>query len=112
MSLPTPRSVFVYADGNVAVVRGHHEQSDPLLALNGEQPTHVYHVRAAGDVAALRQALIDSVENERRGNAMPQYVLTIGEQADLNLHRLAQRLGISEVDVLRNAINTYSTLKK
>jgi 23S rRNA A2030 N6-methylase RlmJ len=43
---------------------------------------------------------------------VPRYSLSIGEQADLNLHRLAQELHLSEVDVLRNAINTYATVKR
>lgn len=43
---------------------------------------------------------------------MPRYTLSVTEQADLNLHRLAQELGIPEVDVLRHAINTYATLKR
>jgi hypothetical protein len=42
---------------------------------------------------------------------VPRYTLSVTEQADLNLHRLAQELNISEVDVLRHAINTYATLK-
>lgn len=43
---------------------------------------------------------------------MPRYTLTIGEQADLALHRLALELNQKEVDVLRNAINTYATLRR
>jgi hypothetical protein len=38
---------------------------------------------------------------------VPRYTLSVTEQADLNLHRLAQELNIPEVDVLRHAINTY-----
>jgi hypothetical protein len=43
---------------------------------------------------------------------MPRYTLSVSEEADINLHRLASELGIKEVDVLRNAINTYATLKR
>jgi hypothetical protein len=43
---------------------------------------------------------------------VPRYTLSVTEQADLNLHRLAQELDIPEVDVLRHAINTYATIKR
>jgi hypothetical protein len=43
---------------------------------------------------------------------VPRYTLSVTEQADLNLHRLAQELNIPEVDVLRHAINTYATIKR
>jgi hypothetical protein len=43
---------------------------------------------------------------------VPRYSLNVSEQADINLHRLALQLGITEVDVLRNAINTYATIKR
>jgi hypothetical protein len=45
-------------------------------------------------------------------HTVPRYTLSVTEQADLNLHRLASDLGIPEVEVLRHAINTYATIKR
>lgn len=41
-----------------------------------------------------------------------QYRLTLGEQADLTLNRLATENGQSVSEIMRNAINTYATLKR
>lgn len=103
---PTARTVLVYPNDTVVVVRGHHNINDPLLTVGGLQPHTAYYVMAGGDTDALRRALV-----EKEHNTVPDYLLSVGEQADINLHRLALRLGISEADVLRNAINTYATLK-
>lgn len=42
---------------------------------------------------------------------MPQtYKLTMGEQADITLNRLATERHTTVGEILRNAINTYATL--
>lgn len=43
---------------------------------------------------------------------MASYILTIGTQADLTLHRIALQQGITEEQVLTDALNTYATLIK
>jgi hypothetical protein len=103
-----PMTVYLYERHGVYVVPDHKPYDPSLHNASGEAPIKAVRVWAASGAGAIRAALMASVKKE----ATNEYKLTLGEQADLNLNRLAAEQNCTVGDILRNAINTYATVKR
>lgn len=103
-----PMTVYLYEHHGVYVVPDHKPYDPSLHNASGESPIKAVRVWAASGAGAIRAALMACIKKD----ATNEYKLTLGEQADLNLNRLAAELGCTVSDVLRNAINTYATVKR
>lgn len=110
MPSPTPKTVLIFGDGDVYIIRGHINPHDkPHLMYKGgtTPPVAYYHVRADGTTNSVIAVLRQIVKEEH----MPEYRLILGDESDARVRALAEQLGISQAEVITRAINTYATIR-
>lgn len=101
MPSPTPRTVLVYSDGAVFVMRTQ-ALTQQQVERYGEQPIRRYNVRASSDSSAVMEALAEEVAQQH---------VTLDQTTFTNLDRIARKTGATHTDIATKAINTYAALK-